>query len=275
MARGGTPVKRAYVDIPQGQIHYRTAGNEGPAVLLLHLTTGSSDCFADIIPILATRHRVFAMDRLGHGSSDPCPDDVTMEALVGYVLDFMDALGLDRTSIAGQSTGSYEGVEMAIAHPERVEKLVLLRLPDWTDEERVKRMAEERLVPQHGAPPQMDGSHVMDEWNFRRDFMISQATTPEMMHRMCMASFESMPARRDVSIAVGSHNIQERLHLLKVPTFFMTFELSPQPLTELDISLMPSTTPVETALIKGAGALAAMERPEEFARAIMDFLAKP
>ena len=275
MASGSSPVKRAYVDIPQGQIHYRTAGNEGSALLLLHLTTGSSDCFADVIPILGTRHRVFAMDRLGHGGSDPCPDDVTMKDLIGYVLDFMDALGLDRISIAGQSTGSYEGVELAIAHPERVEKLVLLRLPDWTAEQRVERMVEERETPRYGAPPQMDGSHVKDEWNFRRDFMISQATTPEIMHRMCMASLESMPARRDVSIAVGTHIIQERLPLLQVPTLFMTFELSPQPLTELDISLMSSTTPVETAFIKGAGALAAMEKPEEFARVIMDFLAKP
>ena len=64
------PIKQAFVDLPQGQIHYRHAG-DGPPLLLLHPTSFSSEAYLEIMPILAARFRVIAMDRFGHGGSDP------------------------------------------------------------------------------------------------------------------------------------------------------------------------------------------------------------
>ena len=127
MASSSIPIKQGFADVPEGQIHYRTAG-EGPTLLLLHLTTASSDIYADVMPILATRFRVIAMDRFGHGSSDPLPEVVTIEVLTRCVINFMDALGVERTSIVGQSTGCHEAVELAITELNRVEKLVLARI---------------------------------------------------------------------------------------------------------------------------------------------------
>jgi pimeloyl-ACP methyl ester carboxylesterase len=57
-------MKRAYVDIPEGQVHYRTDGS-GPVLLLLHRVPTSSALFIKVIPILAKHYRVIAMDILG------------------------------------------------------------------------------------------------------------------------------------------------------------------------------------------------------------------
>ena len=93
MSIGVVRVKQGYVDLPEGQIHYQTAGN-GPPLLLLHLTNFSTDLFADVIQILATRHRVIAMDRAGHGTSVPPPEGLRVEDLARTVADFLDALGV-------------------------------------------------------------------------------------------------------------------------------------------------------------------------------------
>ena len=153
-------VKQAFVDLPEGQIHYRTAG-EGPNLVLLHLTTSSSDGFLDIIPILATKYKVIAMDRLGHGGSDDPPDNLEIGYLVNTFIHFMDALKLDRAFILGQHTGTYEAIEFAITQPERVEKLILVGLPAWNEEEREQRLAEELPMAEYGILPKMDGSHLM------------------------------------------------------------------------------------------------------------------
>src|SRR5207253_184339 len=67
-------IRRGYVDVPGGQLHYRTAG-EGPCVLMLHPNTYSSDYFSDVIPLFAPKYRVIALDRFGHGYSDQPPPD--------------------------------------------------------------------------------------------------------------------------------------------------------------------------------------------------------
>ena len=71
-------IKQAFVDLPKAQIHYRTAG-DGPPLLLLHPTTFSSQAYLEVMSILADRFRVIAMDRFGHGGSDPPPGGVTVK----------------------------------------------------------------------------------------------------------------------------------------------------------------------------------------------------
>ena len=273
-SRSGS-IKQGFLEVPGGQIHYLAAG-EGPNLVLLHLTTSSSDGYADIIPILATRYKVIAMDRFGHGGSDEPPDGLQIEHLVDTVIHFLDALGMGRSHILGQHTGSYEAIEVAIAQPERVAKLVLVGVPNWTPEERAQRVAKDFEEMEYGIELKMDGSHLKGEWEFRVEHTGTPATTPEIMHRIVMASIKSTRARRNISIAVAKHDISKRLPLVRAPILFMSGEYDRQ-MGDLNrqSSLLPPDVPTETAVIKGAGNYAAMEKPEEFARLVMDFLAKP
>ena len=77
MSRIGVSIRQGYVDLPEGQIHYRTAG-DGPPLLLLHIASFSSDQFLEVLPTLAGENWVIAMDRFGHGTSDPPPDEVSV-----------------------------------------------------------------------------------------------------------------------------------------------------------------------------------------------------
>ena len=275
MAGDRSRIKQGFVDIPEGQIHYRTAG-DGPALLLLHLTTFSSDVFSDVMPILATRYKVIAMDRFGHGGSDPLPEEVTIEVLTRAVINFLDALHVDRSYILGQHTGCYEGIEVAIAQPERVEKLVLVGLPDRTPEERAQQAAKDLGEPDRRKEPKMDGAHLKREWDHRIEYAGTPAIAPEIMHRIFMAAIKSTAAVRHISLAVARHDIRKRLPLVRTPTLFMCGE-SDHHIGDLNgqRSLLPPDVPAETVVIKGAGTYAPMQNPEEYAGLVMSFLAKP
>jgi len=65
-------MKRAFIDTPEGQIHFRTEGR-GEPVLLLHKASLSSEEYKEMIPILAKNYRVIAIDVLGCGDSDQPP----------------------------------------------------------------------------------------------------------------------------------------------------------------------------------------------------------
>jgi pimeloyl-ACP methyl ester carboxylesterase len=265
VADTGAP-KQGYVDLPEGQIHYRTAGT-GPPLLLLHLTTFSSDLFADVMPLLAARYRVIAMDRFGHGTSDPLPPSVSAEGLAGTVVSFLDALDVDDTFVLGQHTGTVEALEMALAHPRRVRKLVLVATPDWSEDSRAEGARTLRAMY-----PDMDGSHMARMWRQRSEWA-SPSTTPQIMHRVVMAALYAMGNSPDIAKAMQRHHVTERLPLLEVPTLFLAGEHDHMRVhLDRHRSFVPSTTPTELAIIEGAGAFAALEKPQEFARVVMDYL---
>jgi pimeloyl-ACP methyl ester carboxylesterase len=98
----------------------------GRAVLLVHGLSGSWPNWLETIPYFAREHRVVALDLPGFGDS-PMPDwEVGVEAYGHFVLDFCDALRVERCTIVGNSMGGFIAAETATHEPRRFEKLVLV-----------------------------------------------------------------------------------------------------------------------------------------------------
>lgn len=110
-------------------INYHDVG-AGPPVLLIHGSGPGVTAWANwrlVIPELSRRARVIAPDMAGFGytvSTDPA--DTTVAGWVRQLIGLMDALGLPRVSIVGNSFGGAIALHTAAAHPARVEKLVLM-----------------------------------------------------------------------------------------------------------------------------------------------------
>ncbi len=75
---------------------------------------------------LAARFQVFAPDHLGFGESERPEWLEGIDDLVFHYVDLLDMLGLERVSIIGTSLGGWVAAELAVAHPQRVERLVLV-----------------------------------------------------------------------------------------------------------------------------------------------------
>ena len=111
----------------RGTLRYHDAGT-GEPLLLLHGSgpgvTGWRN-YRGVLADLAEHFRCLVLEFPGFGVSDPCEGHPMAMASVA-VTDFLDGLGLDRVSIIGNSMGGIVGTQFAIAHPDRVEKLVTI-----------------------------------------------------------------------------------------------------------------------------------------------------
>ena len=110
-------------------IFYREAGpKNAPVILLLHGVPSSSRMFEPLFSRLSDRYHLVAPDYPGFGHSDwPAPKDFsyTFDHYAEIMNHFTDALGLARYSLYMQDYGGPVGFRMALAHPDRIESLIV------------------------------------------------------------------------------------------------------------------------------------------------------
>jgi 2-hydroxy-6-oxonona-2,4-dienedioate hydrolase len=97
----------------------------GPDLILLHGTGGHLEAYARDIAGLADRFRVTAYDMVGHGWSDLPDTPYTIDVLSDHLIGLMDALGISRAHLSGESLGGWVTAWTAAYHPDRVDRLVL------------------------------------------------------------------------------------------------------------------------------------------------------
>ncbi|HXV33432.1 MAG TPA: alpha/beta hydrolase [Gaiellaceae bacterium] len=125
-------------------------GGHGPPVILLHGLAGYGGEWIDTASWLCRRHRVVAPDLRGHGNSDKVPWTVAPRAFVTDLTAWLDALGVERAAVVGQSFGGLIAFLAAALHPERVARLVVAEAspaPDPDAEADVRAWLESWPVP--------------------------------------------------------------------------------------------------------------------------------
>lgn len=259
-------MKKAYIGIPEGQIHYRTAGNGDP-ILMLHQTALSSEEFSEVVPILGKSHQVIALDTMGYGNSDPPPYQYSVEDYAMSVVHFLDALSITRTSLVGHHTGAAIAVETAAAYPERIDKLVLSGCPYLEREVRKAWLVQPRYKPMEIG---RDGAHITELWNYYSSRW--PHFEPEVLQKVLADYLKADLGRRAVDAyhAVYAYDIEPRLALVMSPTLLITGTGDTfYDRREATKRLIPRC---RIHIIDGTHDHPAWEKPKEFARAILDFL---
>ncbi len=109
--------------------NYHDAG-QGEPVLLLHGSGPGVSAWANwrlVLPPLSNRRRVIAPDLVGFGFTErPADYQYSMKGWVEHAVGLLDALGIERTDLVGNSFGGALALAMAIHHPKRVRRLVLM-----------------------------------------------------------------------------------------------------------------------------------------------------
>jgi pimeloyl-ACP methyl ester carboxylesterase len=110
-------------------VFYREAGlKDAPVILLLHGLPSSSRMFQPLLTRLADNYHLIAPDYPGYGHSDwpdPKQFDYTFDHIASVMNDFTQALGLSHYTLYMQDYGGPVGFRMALAHPERVQALIV------------------------------------------------------------------------------------------------------------------------------------------------------
>ena len=109
-----------------GATRIAEAGLEHPeTVIFLHGIGGHLEAYAKNIVALSERFHTIAYDFIGHGLSDKPVVDYSPPMLVAHLAQLMDALGLTRSHLCGESLGGWVAGLFAAEHPSRVQRLVL------------------------------------------------------------------------------------------------------------------------------------------------------
>jgi pimeloyl-ACP methyl ester carboxylesterase len=105
------------------QMYYEVSGTGDPLVVL-HGAYMNIPTMGAIIPRLARTHKVYAVELQGHGRTTDIDRPITYPNMADDVAAFMDAVGLPKADVFGYSMGAIVGLQLAIRHPAKVNKLV-------------------------------------------------------------------------------------------------------------------------------------------------------
>lgn len=119
-----TPARSGYADVNGVHMYYEVHGSGSPLVLLHGGMLTIDLNFAGLIPTLAQRHTVVAVELQGHGRTADIDRAITPAALAGDVVGLLDHLGIERAHVLGHSMGAAVTLELAVAHPGRVLSVV-------------------------------------------------------------------------------------------------------------------------------------------------------
>jgi pimeloyl-ACP methyl ester carboxylesterase len=115
------------IELAGRRVNYVQYGSgDGPPVLLIHGLAGNWQNWLENIPELGQERRVYALDLPGFGASEMPAEDISITGYARCVHELCERLELPPAVIVGNSMGGFVAAELAIRHPERCDRLVLV-----------------------------------------------------------------------------------------------------------------------------------------------------
>ena len=121
-------VKTGYAPVNGLKLYYEIHGSGEPLVLL-HGGLGSIEMMGNLLPQLAQKHEVIAVDLQGHGRTADIDRPITYEALGDDIAALLDYLGIKQADLMGYSLGAGTALQTTFRHPALVRKLIVVSTP--------------------------------------------------------------------------------------------------------------------------------------------------
>ena len=254
-------------------VAYDTEG-EGPPLLLLHAGIADRTMWDDVMPMLAERHLVIRCDLRGFGET-ALPDGPFVYA--ADVAELLASLGVDRASIVGVSMGGHVALDLALAHPELVDRLVLVGagIDGWEHEPSLRdAWAEEEQAFERG---DLDEVAWMNVRTWLDGPTRGENDVPKTLRRRV---FEMQRAALDQEnpAAAGewlTPSRRERLGAVTARTLVLVGALDQRDFRRIARFLAERIPGALFEELPGVAHLPPMERPEAFARTVQAFLDEP
>jgi 3-oxoadipate enol-lactonase len=255
-------------------LYWEQAG-EGSPVVLVHEAIGDSRMWGPQWQTFPRAHRTVRYDMRGFGESPIGPGTYShARDLVGL----LDEVGLERTSLVGGSLGGRVALEVAVAQPDRIEKLVLMDPGgpggEWSEETQAG-WAEEDAALERGdldAAVEVNLRMWVDGPN-RAPEDVDQGVR-ELVAQMQRRSLElQLPVAEEADEELLVDGLSERVGEVTAPTLVLTGELDQPDILEIADRLARDIPDARRATIPDAAHAPSLERPEEFDRLVLEFLA--
>ncbi len=122
----GVSFSQGYVDAAGVNTRYlHTGAPDQPGLIFLHGTGGHAEAYTRNLGAHGAHFNTYAIDMLGHGYTGKPDYDYEIARYIEHILAFMDAVGMETASLSGESLGGWVAGAFAVAHPDRIDRLVL------------------------------------------------------------------------------------------------------------------------------------------------------
>ena len=134
-----------YADVNGINLYYELHG-AGRPLILLHGGLMSGETFGPVLPLLAERHQVVAVDLQGHGRTADIDRPIDVRLMADDIAALIDHLGLDKPDVVGYSLGGGVALHTAAKYPAKVRRLVVVSGNIWRDAIPAEMLAQQGQV---------------------------------------------------------------------------------------------------------------------------------
>jgi pimeloyl-ACP methyl ester carboxylesterase len=252
---------KLYVD-SVGLAYDDVGRRDGVPLVFIHGWTANRHRWDDQLDHFAARYRVISLDLRGHGDSDLTRDKYTIGGLAREVLALLDGLGVYRFVAVGHSMGGMIALTLALEHPDRVERLVVVDSVSCMMYSRYRRflILLSRLLP----------FRTFVALNIRRAFKPGFPAT-EIAHYVAQAQSTPRQVTMGCFAAMRRFDILDRAGELELPMLILHGFYDVQfPLRQA--LRMAVRVPDSSVKVLSTGHEAPAEDPQAVTRAVESFL---
>jgi pimeloyl-ACP methyl ester carboxylesterase len=270
-AQGPAPESKQ-VEIFGQKIHYLEAGAaSNPAVILLHGLGGDASNWAMTTPALSGKYHVYVLDQIGFGKSDKPITNYRVAMLVEFLDVFCKKLGIQKATLVGNSLGGWTAAAFALAHPEKVDKLVLVCAAGYTGKRWGGPEMSKELLAGLNASTTEDLKRLFGLIFYNKAMLNDQVVETQLASKFKRGDGYTINSFIE-SILRGEDFLDGKVKAVKAPTLVLWGKddgLTPLGLGKAFAEDIPGA---QLLVIDQCGHVPQIEKPAEFNAALLKFL---
>jgi pimeloyl-ACP methyl ester carboxylesterase len=253
-------------------------------LVFVHGLSGSWPNWLEQLPVFAAEHRVIALDLPGFGHSPMPAEDISISGYARLLDHLFDQLEIDAAAVVGNSMGGFIGAELAIAFPQRVERLVLVSaagLSTYNEPRTVRAMPTlrrlERITAAGAAWVASKSDAVALRPRLRQAALNVVMAHPSRLPAPLAAEQirgAGTPGFMQGLEAVIDYDVSKRLPEIACPTLIVWGERD-RLISVRDADIFEELIPnARKVILPDTGHMAMLERPAQFNTLLEDFLSE-